>query len=251
MFIIDWFKNLFFTNKNAPSTRAIHAVTIGWNSVDPTVYYGWTGDLPDCELDAKRAAKMCKKYKIPVQTLLTENAKIEDCKKALINALEGLKSGDILLIWVSGHGGQEVDTNGDEKDGYDEYLCAYDGPILDDTINDWFNYVPEGVCVLWICDTCHSGTMERSAPVFNKNAIPLEFKGQLILISGCTEKGTSQSTGNGGVLTRAMLGSGPKGKTPITWYRKAIKSIPKKVQQPQYVEYGNVNDKFRNGIIIK
>jgi hypothetical protein len=228
--------------------RIMRAVTIGWNSVNPSKYGGWAGPLPDCELDAERAASMLRSKGIETLTLLTKNATIDACRNVLRKSLDGMKDGDWLIVWISGHGGQKRDRNGDEKDGLDEYVCAYDGPILDDTINEWLNYVPSGVRVLWICDTCHSGTMMRSAPAFESSAIPTDFKGQLILISGCTESGISMSSGRGGVLSTSLLKTGPEARTPKSWFDAAKAIIDG--QEPQYVEYGNVTEDFRNGAII-
>ncbi len=234
-------------------TRRMRAVCIGWNVVDPNVpeYDGWDGELPSCELDANNLAALWISHNIPTKVLLTKDATIEKCKQALKESLEDLREGDWLIVSVSGHGGQTRDYSGDEKDGLDEYLCAYDGPVLDDTIHEWLQYVPKGVCVLWLCDTCHSGDMARSAPPvkFRSRAIPKSFEGQLILISGCTEAGTSQDTGEGGVLTNTLLSTSPEGKTPKNWALAVQNEIPKYVQQPQYVEY-NVSDSFRNATIV-
>jgi hypothetical protein len=36
------------------------------------------------------------------------------------------------VFFVSGHGGQVKDTDGDEEDGLDETLCLWDGQCADD-----------------------------------------------------------------------------------------------------------------------
>lgn len=235
----------------ANTTRTMRAVCIGWNSVDPAAYGGWSGALPDCEFDAEFSADMWKEYGLATTCLVTSVATRDACKEALKWGLNGLKSGDWLIVWVSGHGGQTDDYNGDESDGLDEYVCAYDGPVRDDTINEWLEQVPDGVCILWMCDTCHSGTMHREPMHFRKSAIPRGFAGQLILISGCTESGTSQSTGQGGVLSLALHDTGPAGQTPASWATAVQDLIPTATQDPQYVEYGNVTDDFRFGLIVE
>jgi len=231
--------------------RKIRAVTIGANRVDPSAYDGWEGKLPDCEYDATKAADLWKSYGIPTITLLTENATRNKCYEALKKSISELQTGDLLIVWISGHGGQMPDYSGDETDQLDEYVCAYDGAVTDDTINEWLSEVPKGICILWICDTCHSGTMYKVLPpVFNQKAVS-NFKGQLILISGCAEDSYSVSTGRGGVLSNALQNVSPKNKSPKKWFEEAIKLIPKETQQPEYHEYGNVNDDFRYGIIVE
>jgi len=231
--------------------RKIRAVAIGANRVDPSAYRGWEGKLPDCEYDAMRAADLWESYGIPTTTLLTENATRNKCYETLKKSISELTAGDLLIVWISGHGGQMPDYSGDESDQLDEYVCAYDGPVTDDTINKWLSEVPEGICILWICDTCHSGTMYKiDPPVFSKKAMS-SFKGQLILISGSTEDSYSISTGRGGVLSNALQKVSPKNKSPKQWFEEAIKLIPKETQQPQYVEYGKITDEFRYGIIVE
>ena len=235
---------------NMNENRLTRAVTIGLNSVNPAYYGGWSGKLPDCEFDATFAAEMWQEHGIETRTLLTAEATIENCKQALKDSLVGMSEGDWLIVWISGHGGQMADSGGDETDKLDEYICAYDGPVMDDTINEWLDKVPAGVCVLWICDTCHSGTMHKKPPIFSKKAVR-DFKGQLILISGSAESGYALSTGQGGVLSTALHDTGPEGQTPASWYKAAKALIPEKTQSPQYVEYGKVTNDFRNGQIVK
>ena len=230
--------------------RTTRAVCIGWNRVDPAAYGGWSGELSDCEFDALFAGEMWREFGFETSVLLTEDATKAHCKAALKESLNGLTAGDWLIVWTSGHGGQEQDASGDEVDGLDEYVCAYDGPVSDDTINEWLQAVPAGVCVLWICDTCHSGTMHKAAPTFGRDAIPRNFKGQLILISGCAEDGYSLSTGQGGVLSTALHDTGPVGMTPASWAAAVQARIPPETQQPQYVEYGDVTDDFRHGLMV-
>jgi len=230
--------------------RQMRAVCIGWNRVNPMEWNGWTGYLPDCEFDAVFAAEMWQEAGVQATVLLSDRATISACKEALRESLDGLNPGDWLIVWVSGHGGQATDDNGDEDDGMDEYICAYDGPVTDDTIQDWLRAVPEGVCVLWVCDTCHSGTMNRQPVIFSSRLMSRGMKGQLILMSGCTEAGVSYSTGQGGAWSTALHDTGPQGMTPASWMRAARKKMNKDKQYPQYVEYGPVKDEFRFGLIL-
>ncbi len=77
------------------------------------------------------------------------------------------RPGDTVVIYWSGHGGRCADTDGDEKDGFDEYLVPQDGQltsaetirntmILDDTFGRWLQDL-DGRRLLVILDTCHSG----------------------------------------------------------------------------------------------
>ena len=232
-----------------PRERAVLAVCIGIGNVDPSTYGGWDGYCPGTEFDANMFTARFNNLGISTTTLLTKQATKANILKALTDALSPLVEGDMLIVTLSGHGGQTSGTL-NETDGMDEYACAYDGPILDNTINEWLCYVPKGVCVLWVCDTCNSGTMYRSVPasvVFSARSIPKAFQGQLILLSGCAEDSLSYGGIMGGVWSQSLLRTGPNGLSPKEWFNAAISLVTGQV--PQYVEYGNVTNAFRNGII--
>jgi len=234
------------------------AVCVGWNSVLPSAYNGWDGALSDCESDAQTWADKFRGYGIPTALLKTSNATVARCRGALRTALTGMKAGDDLLVSISGHGGQRADTDGDESDHKDEYLCAYDQPVLDDTIHDWLNRVPAGVRITWICDTCNSGTMVRSAPpvVFRRRAIPRSFSGELILMAGCNDGESSMSTGEGGQWTLSLSAMGPgqgaEAKSPRKWFDlgAAYMMLNFDNQIPVFTTYKASGD-FINGPLIK
>lgn len=111
-------------------------------------------------------------------------------------------SSTVLYFTYSGHGSQISDTNSDEKDGLDETFYLLDGNLSDDILNaELVQKVPKNVR-LWVeSDCCHSASsldlrygLERSGPntftltVNNDKAVS---KGEVIVISGCRDTGTS------------------------------------------------------------
>lgn len=78
-----------------------------------------------------------------------------------------------LIITYAGHGGQETERiAGDEEDGLDEVflLSGFNTKgkqsgqrIVDNEIFALLSAVPKGVNVLFVADSCHSGTMTRDA----------------------------------------------------------------------------------------
>lgn len=73
------------------------------------------------------------------------------------------KPGDSLVFHFSGHGSQQLNTGGDERDGFDETLCPTDyevsGMIVDNQINAIMVHpLIAGVKLHAIIDSCHSGT---------------------------------------------------------------------------------------------
>ncbi|CAG8527003.1 2811_t:CDS:2 [Acaulospora morrowiae] len=64
----------------------------------------------------------------------------------------------------SGHGGQLVDEDGDEEDGFDETILPLDwkvnGHIIDDELHKLLvDPLPSGVRLTVVFDSCHSGTV--------------------------------------------------------------------------------------------
>jgi hypothetical protein len=91
--------------------------------------------------------------------LLTAQATCDKVLDKLDDLANLLKSGDLLVVSYSGHGGQIPDLNGDEADGLDETWCLYDGQLLDDELyGAWMKFQP-GVRILTFSDSCHSGTV--------------------------------------------------------------------------------------------
>lgn len=83
---------------------------------------------------------------------------------AMLWLVNGCKSGDSLVFYFSGHGGQQWNDTGDEIDNYDETLLPLDhekqGPIVDNEINHMIvRPLIAGVKLHAIIDACHSGTV--------------------------------------------------------------------------------------------
>lgn len=87
-------------------------------------------------------------------------------RRVIIDSLKWLvhdsRPGDSLWFSFSGHGGQVVDKNGDESDGYDETILPVDykraGHIIDDELYDIVRRLTRGARLTVLLDACHSGT---------------------------------------------------------------------------------------------
>jgi len=122
-------------------------------------------------------------------------------------AIESYKN-DLDFVWIhfSGHGSQQKDISGDEKDGMDEGLVPSDyekkGIIIDDIIHKTICSFNPKTKILFICDSCHSGTMldlkytwgsDKQCSIDNKNN---SIKSNTMLISGCMDEQTSADAFN-------------------------------------------------------
>lgn len=99
-------------------------------------------------------------------TLLDADATRKNILDELAKAIDFLKSGDVLYFTYSGHGSWLPDANGDEPDGRDECICPVDytrGMILDDELDALFSKRRRGSRIIYVSDSCFSGTVFRMA----------------------------------------------------------------------------------------
>ena len=137
------------------------AVCIGINN-----YPGSNMDLAGCVNDAKDWAKELKFRGFAVATLLDSKATGNAMRKVFTSLATETAPGDTIVIQYSGHGTYVPDLNGDEPDGRDEALVPYDimtnGPVIDDEIYSIFRKKKTGSKIIFISDSCHSGTVMRA-----------------------------------------------------------------------------------------
>lgn len=136
------------------------ALCIGIND-----YPGTQNDLSGCVNDANDWAAELSRRGFTVTKLLDSQANLAAMRAAFRALIGGAADGDTVAITYSGHGTWVPDSSGDEPDGRDEALCPYDigtkGPLLDDEIRSIFATCKAGVRILFLSDSCHSGSVIR------------------------------------------------------------------------------------------
>ena len=170
---------------------------------------------------------------------------------------------DLLVVSLSGHGGQTPDLNGDEADGMDETIKVWDRIVTDDEV--W-----EFICTLRTCrlllitDTCHSEGNWRKVRRWTIKGLTLgmagkrewvqmdldlglprstTWAGQIIQIAGCAENKSSFGDSAGGKLTMT-LGKQRTAPSNTDWFDRTKANMPR-WQVPVWTEY-NLSDSFRN-----
>lgn len=109
-----------------------------------------------------------------------------------------------IFISYSGHGIGVKDNNGDELDGQDEALVPIDfnvsSFIVDDAIrSNLVNNLTDNVHLVFLCDSCHSGTIMDLKYLYEVTAAKPEIinpkltdtKCNVVTISGCKDNQTS------------------------------------------------------------
>jgi hypothetical protein len=238
-----------------------YALCIGIND-----YPGQDDDLSGCVNDVADWSEALDARGFKVTALLDDKA----TKKAMVSAITKLvtdaKSGDICILQYSGHGSFVADESGDESDGKDEVLCPCDiGAnvyLTDDELYEIFEKQKSGVKLIFLSDSCNSGTVARMAKMVDVPAKapksrllpPRAFlKGEklkaaellartrttrsrphrALLISGCQDVQTSADAwfndrANGAFTYYALkaLKGLPKSATYQSWHRAIGKYLP-------------------------
>lgn len=258
-----------------PKGQSLH---IGLNYVDPDHYDGWNGELFACEADAKDMRAIAVKREFSTVILLREEATAAAVSRAIEGAANELKRGDIFLLTYSGHGGQVQDLNGDDEDGKDETWCCYDRELVDDEIYELLGRFAEGVRVLVLSDSCHSGSVTRAArpraiggrrirgmsPVLarrveeknaglyrgiqkaHKSAENTPIGASVLLISGCMDTQESLDGDRNGFFTENLknVWNGGRFKGSHKRFRDVIASKMTKTQVPNYYRVGTIDAAF-------
>jgi hypothetical protein len=263
-----------------PQGISIH---VGLNGVDPDQYEGWDGKLNACEADANDMEAIAKGHGFETHKLLTAEATAEALTSVFDDAAGKLKTGDILLMSYSGHGGQVPDTNGDEDDHMDETWVLYNRQVVDDELYAFWAKCAPGVRIVLFSDSCHSGTVARGAveavgedrvgPQFRLKGMPDEYiesvyqahkdeydeiqksvpplesadvKASVILTSGCQDNQTSLDGDKNGLFTQNLLEVWDDGKFRggyRTFHKKIARAMPP-WQSPNFFTVGAGPGKF-------
>jgi hypothetical protein len=172
---------------------------------------------------------------------------------------------DFVWIHYSGHGSHQKDNSGDEKDGEDEGLVPSDfekkGILIDDYIHDVLNSFNPKTKILFICDSCHSGTIadlkyswenNNSAIIENINS---KIKSQVISISGCLDSQTSADAYNLlgdnksiGALTSCLLKTLKENPNCIYNVFEMVDNIRIKLEENGFKQYPKLSSSFNLSI---
>lgn len=276
-----WNKWIFSpkTKTLMPQGISLH---IGINVLDPAHYDGWSGPLVACEADAEAMFQIASSKGFKAEKLLTQAATREAVTDRIKAAAATLKANDIFFLSYAGHGGQVVDITGDEADFADETWCLYNGQLLDDELHHFWSFFAEGVRVLVISDSCHSGTVtrddeakaltaeneegvkfrfmprERAASTYRTNRTfyddvqktlpnpPHEVKASVRLIAGCQDKQLALDGPFNGLFTSNLIRAWNEGKfkgSYADFHSQILRNMPSK-QQPNHFFFGPLIDTY-------
>lgn len=136
----------------------------GWVAIEGNIYTIY--NLAYCVADAHAMAALLAPS-FPYQRVLTDaQATYAAIREAITEWLAQAPEDATVLVYFAGHGSRLKDKNGDEADGWDEALVAYDRQvILDETLAEWLATLKAKKIVV-ILDTSHGGSTNRSVRTF-------------------------------------------------------------------------------------
>ena len=211
------------------------------------------GACPGADKDSNTMFSLIKQYVDAdnIKRLNNAQATVSAFKKAFTDQIAKVPPDGLLILTYSGHGGQYNKSSSakDETDGRDEFLCLFDGPLIDNDLWEMFGWCKGRI--LFVADCCHSGTIYRlptegakvdeevaerdplEKPFFAKFENVRDVARRMLVISGCGEETISWGDArNGGVLTSSMNRAFNKCLNYREWWSKfKADSAFKKVKQ--------------------
>ena len=231
-------------NNPSASVKAI-SLHIGINNVDPGYYQNNVPPLFGCIGDMEKMEALAKEKGFTTTAMRNQEATREAILKFLEEQALELNKGDMLLVTYAGHGASLPDMEGDETDTNDEAWVTYSGFLTDDELFRSLDYFREGVRVLLVSDSCHSGTMNRQFAAsrsgitlprggaqrarylppeavaqilkdnkrparalrsgFGKSRATIGLKASILLLAACEDNQFAMETSEGGVFTNKLL----------------------------------------------
>lgn len=269
-----------------PQGMSLH---IGVNDLNPAGYpldphddewpEGWDGPLKGCHTDAESMCAIARERGFETKILLSEEATADNVKAEIRKAAAGLSAGDTFLITFAGHGGQVPDITGDEAesgdefDAWDETWCLYDRHFIDDEQLVLYSEFKPGVRIVVFSDSCHSGTVMRSANTLDDKPVsrtmprgtvhacyharkkeydalqknlrkvrPDEISADTLLISACQENEIAGDGSPNGAFTSAVLRVWDNGK-----FDGSYKGFHEQVVADLQRAYEEANEEFSRG----
>ncbi|MEL6697900.1 MAG: caspase family protein [Bacteroidota bacterium] len=237
-------------------------IGVNYLSQHSTDYEGRTlPNLNTCENDAMQMEEIARQEGFEeCHSLFTKDATYHNFQQKFIEIVGKLNPGDLFLLTFSGHGLGVLDHDGDEDDGQDEAWCLYDRFLIDDLISKHLSQIRQGVRVVVVSDSCHSGTMlkffdgdTRWKRPTKKHPFPNEnhILASVILLAACRDmaKARIQKDSKLSNFTRDLLATWNGGKYQGNYKQflmvDMMDSSPDPFFIPNYYEAGQNLEIFR------
>jgi len=240
-----------FIPKEISTNKNKKALLIGIN------YAGTQHELKGCINDVNSMKERISNKGFANITVMTDLTSKKATKSNIIEEfkylLDNSQEGDLLFFLYSGHGTYLIDKNNDETTGYDQCIVPCDlNIIVDDEFRTLIQtHLKPKVTLFAMFDSCFSGSVldlkyqymdSLNYDEYSENSKAFETKGNVIMISGCTDYQTSAdaifNNKANGAMTWSLLES--LKQNPTCSWRDLVKKMrdllktEKMTQIPQF-----------------
>ena len=202
------------------------------NKLNAKAYRDWSGELASAEADAKAMARIAAPLGYRTNVYLGNQARTDCLAAALTAAASTLRSGDSLLITMSGHGAQTSYSSDGEPDKRMETWLMFDQQVTAADLYDMFTRFKAGVRVIVVQDVSYPG-------VFRRPERSPELAATVIVLAAGREDQTALDGETNGAFTTALLSTWNNGKFNGT-YSDLIARVRGRMpitQEPQLYVY--------------
>ena len=206
---------------------------LGTNRLDPNAYGGWDGSLRSAVPDANAMQGLAGSLGYQTNILVDALARTDYLLGALGSLSATLRSGDTLLLTMSGHGSQVPDLTGAEPDKRQETWILFDKEIHASELYGQFASFKTGVVIIVIQDSSYPAVFRRPPKM-------PELSAQLLVLAGAKETQVAMDGEQQGKFTETLLAVWDNGKFSgnYTSFAQAIQKKMPENQTPQLYLYG-------------
>lgn len=245
------------TIQNIPNTPTIQNIVTNFKNKNALLigcnYNNTSYKLNGCINDVNNIKSIINKTGFNNINILTDETDKKPNKSNILSELTKLltnsNNNDLLFFSYSGHGSQVLDKNGDETDSRDEVILPLDfNVITDDELKTVIQtYLKPSVTLFALFDCCNSGTVldlkyqyldSLNYDNYTENNKATDSPGNVIMISGCTDKQTSADAFINNISQGAMtwsfiesINSNPK----LSW-KQLIQNMRKLLTNSRYTQ---------------
>jgi hypothetical protein len=233
-------KNIIIIQNFSPKPISVNgkkkALLIGIN------YTGTQNELYGCINDANCIKERISQKGFNSISIMTDLTSLKATKNNILNEFKNLltnsQDGDLLFFLYSGHGSYTLDRNNDENTGYDQLIVPCDfNMILDDELKSIIQtYLKPSITLFAMFDSCFSGSVldlryqymdSLNYDNFTENIKETETRGNVLMISGCSDYQTSADAVINNKSTGAMTWSLLEAlkQNPNCSWRELVKSM--------------------------
>lgn len=175
--------------------------------------------------------------------------------QVLKKKLQSLSRDDLFVFYFFGHGGQKNDDEIDEEsDSLDEFLVTYNGIILDDELNEILKDTKPKGRVVFIIESCHSGSLHQVIKGVNISDEIIEVDENnfpnFIYLGATTDPKEAPLYSGGGIYTDRLYRIWVKKNGKNLNYRQFQKELNKLKQKPVLIDT-YASDSFINQLFLK